>query len=105
MSLSISNQIQSLDASHNQLTTLNVTFVYGVNFEFENSLDLSYNSFTSLTIENAEFVNEINLSNNQLTHLTLNNVSASNLFLQNNNLENVQFSSCIFLQLKAYIKA
>ncbi|MCZ8331642.1 MAG: T9SS type A sorting domain-containing protein [Flavobacterium sp.] len=99
VSLSISNQIESLDASHNQLTSLNVIFVYGVNFEFENSLDLSYNSFTSLAIENAEFVNEINLSNNQLTHLTLNNVSASNLFLQNNNLENVQFSSCIFLQL------
>lgn len=97
-SLSIANNIQliSLNASHNLLNSLNVNFNQLQPTDIEGYLNLSYNNFTTLTLEDAYFVNEIDLRNNQLTELTINNVQAGSLFAPNNNLTSVHFQSSFF---------
>ncbi|GGC88861.1 hypothetical protein GCM10011508_15190 [Flavobacterium lutivivi] len=97
-SLSIANNIEliSLNASHNLLNSLNVNFNQSQPTDTEGSLNLSYNHFTTLTLEDAYFVNEIDLRNNQLTELSINNIQAGSLSASNNNLTSVHFQSSFF---------
>lgn len=93
VNLTITNSItlMELDASNNELTSVNVNFGNS-DMEYDPILDLRNNNLTTFSVSNAIFY-QANLSNNQLSSLSINNCSFYSGFnVSNNNLTSIQFS-------------
>lgn len=81
-----------IDASHNQLTSIDVNFVTGEQ-EFDPRIDLSYNNLTTFSLSNCLVWFGLDLSHNQLTSLNINNCNINySFYVDNNNLSSINFT-------------
>ncbi|RZJ33350.1 MAG: T9SS type A sorting domain-containing protein [Flavobacterium sp.] len=87
--------LEGVSASHNLLTSFNAAFdvLYGA------TLDLSYNSFTTLIVPAGHFEDNCNLSHNQLTTLTFSGNTVWYLDLSYNNLSQIGGNCDVFKTL------
>jgi uncharacterized repeat protein (TIGR01451 family) len=80
-----------LNASHNQLTSVNVNFGNFIQ-DYEPRLDLSFNNLTTFSISNATFYDGFFINNNQLTSLNINNCDFGGFSVAHNNLTAINFT-------------
>jgi hypothetical protein len=85
LTLSPSITLNSLDVSHNDLTTIDVSF----QLNGDGNILASYNNLTSFIIPPG-YHESVDLSHNQLTNLTFNNTYMDFLNLSYNNLSSMQ---------------
>ena len=99
LTLSPSITLNSLDVSHNDLTTIDVSF----QLNGDGNILASYNNLTSFIIPPG-YHDSVDLSHNQLTNLTFNNTYMDFLNLSHNNLSSMQVIEYTFVYFSANFK-
>jgi hypothetical protein len=99
LTLSPSITLNSLDVSHNDLTTIDVSF----QLNGDGNILASYNNLTSFIIPPG-YHESVDLSHNQLTNLTFNNTYMDFLNLSHNNLSSMQVIEYTFVYFSANFK-
>ena len=74
--LNINQDIVNINLQNNQLEQL----AFPSNLEFLNSLDVSNNNLTELSINQANNLSYLDVSNNQIQHLLIDNFDSLNYF-------------------------